>query len=241
MSEGKGNISLWKRRWGMQILICLFLGILHIFVGYDAEDAAKYMAAIYGNPVDGFDEIRATLWMIPILSACTFSGMYMDMELGPRRYFVLARYESYADYKHTLFKERMIGGMGLTGINVLILTPLGILAAVYHGEESCLEPKQLLTAVTVYSIHLLFLILVMTELQLITGNTKLTQYLLVILLIIVFLIPAMPEYCVYLNIAAWGSLSYSKMLWKKGFFVLPILIIELIVCGFIFVRGKVEK
>ena len=60
------------------------------------------------------------------------------------------------------------------------------------------------------------------------------QYLLVILLIIVFLIPAMPEYCVYLNIAAWGSLSYSKMLWKKGFFVLPILIIELIVCGFIF-------
>ena len=42
MSEGKGNISLWKRRWGMQILICLFLGILHIFVGYEAEEVDTY-------------------------------------------------------------------------------------------------------------------------------------------------------------------------------------------------------
>ncbi|MBQ3601080.1 MAG: hypothetical protein II992_07775 [Lachnospiraceae bacterium] len=238
MSEIKSNIFLWKKRWGMQILLCVFLGVLHIFVGYEAEDVTKYMAAIYGIPVDGFDEIRTTLWMLPILSACTFSGMYMDMEMGPRRYFVLSRYESYSKYKHTLLKERIIGAMGLIGINVIILVPLGILAAAYYGKVQYLEPKQVLVAVTVYSVHLLFLILLMTELQLITENTKLSQVLVVIFLITVFLIPSLPQYSVYFHIGAWGSLSYSSMLWEKGFWVMPILIIELVVCCFIFGKGR---
>lgn len=227
MKRLKAYIDLWGKRWIVQVLICLLLGLLHIFIGAESKSAADDLVGIYGVSPERFDDIGATLWLLPIMSACIFSNMYLELELGQRMFYVLPRYGSWKNYKKVLYKDMVVGWLGFWNINIGILLLTGMIALVKNEQLSNLDVSDCVLSVFLYGLHLLFLISVMLNLQLKTQNARMSQTIILMCLVSVFFIPLLPKGMVYLDIGAWGSIMYSSKMWEDGFFWCFIIAIEL--------------
>lgn len=231
----------WRKNWLYQLLICLCFGGIHIFIGEDTEKTADFMTGIYGLSMDGFDYIRALLWLLPILSACTFCGMYTDVELGKRKYFTLPRYGGKKKFLGILLKDTQIGATGMAVLSSVSLGILGVSAAAYYGKDVFILPSQVVFAVLLYSIHLTFLVMLQTLLQILTGNIRASQLSIICLLIEVCFLKDLPTWMGWLSPGAWGSINYSNILRKGGFSAWIVLLLELMVMGSVVLYVRMEK
>lgn len=216
----------WKKSWFYQLLICLCFGGIHIFIGEDTEKVEEFMTGIFGLSAGRFDYIRALLWLLPILSACTFCGMYIEEELGTRKYFTLPRYGGKKEFYRMLFKDTQIGAAGMGVLSGVLQGALGVLAAAYHNKASSVLPQQVIFAVVLYSIHLMFLVMLQTFLQIITGNVRVSQISLICFLLGVCFLDRLPARAVWLFPGAWGSINYSNIMREGGFTPWFMLLVE---------------
>ena len=221
----------WRKYCFFQLLICLLFGGIHIIIGMDTEDATEFMTGIYGLSLKGVDYIRALLWLLPLLSISTFCGMHIDMEVGSRKYFTLPRYGKKKIFWWTILKNTQIGAAAMGVLSGVTLGILGVFAASYNDKASFIFVSHVVLAVVLYSVHIMFLVMFQTIMQLLTENMKLSQLVIVAILILVCFLKDLPAWIVWLCPGAWGSINYSSVLRKGGFSPLFMLVLETALMG----------
>ena len=223
----------------LESCLVIVLTLLYLWKGYFSHAGeAEWYAGLYGVSESRMDYLKIGVWIVPFWSVLTYALKDLQQEWDGLFFFTSIRHDSCWAYIKQLLLKTGKKSVGMAGINCVWFIIICTVKANICGHQIWINWEHMMKASVLYILGVLFLSVITFWIFVYSKNLYMVLGSQIVFFSMLFFISYFPKWIVNVFPICWSSLIYSSKLWKDGYHVPVILLIEGILIGVICICGK---
>ena len=218
--------------------LVVVLTLIYLWEGdFSNTGEAGWYAGLYGVSPNGMDYIKSGVWIVPLWCVLVYALRELQQEFESRIFFTSIRYSSYCNYiKQLLFKTGK-RAVGMGSINCICFISICTIQANVRGRLNWINWEHMAKASILYTLGVLFFSVIMFWIFVFSQSLYWVLGSQIALFSMLFFVSYIPNWGPRVLPICWTSLVYSSEMWKEGYSLLGIILLEIFLIGVICICG----